>query len=128
MYDNKEKKQFFRGHMKRRIKACVCAAFFAASAFVFAGCSIQNMEPERIRDVEYTVVDKDEVPEEFKARIEEEKEEPEWNRFWMYWGIGGLALVFLCFVFYMEVSYVLLLWLAVTIIITTKAWLGSRNA
>lgn len=76
MYDNKEKKQFFRGHMKRRIKACVCAAFFAASAFVFAGCSIQNMEPERIRDVEYTVVDKDEVPEEFKARIEEEKEEP----------------------------------------------------
>lgn len=59
---------------------------------------------------------------------EEEKEEPEWNRFWMYWGIGGLALVFLCFVFYMEVSYVLLLWLAVTIIITTKAWLGSRNA
>ena len=62
--------------MKRRIKACVCAAFFAASAFVFAGCSIQNMEPERIRDVEYTVVDKDEVPEEFKARIKEEKEEP----------------------------------------------------
>lgn len=58
---------------------------------------------------------------------EDEKEEPKWNRFWMYWGIAGLVLVALCFIFYMEVSYVLILWLIATIVITTKAWLESRN-
>lgn len=58
---------------------------------------------------------------------EDEKEEPKWNRFWMYWGIAGLVLVALCFIFYMEMSYVLILWLIATIVITTKAWLESRN-
>ena len=45
----------------------------------------------------------------------------------MYWGIAGLALVALCFIFYMEVSYVLILWLAITILITTKVWLTARR-
>lgn len=58
---------------------------------------------------------------------DDEKEELRWNKFWMYWGIAGLALVFLCFVFYMEVSYVLILWLAATIVITAKAFLESRR-
>lgn len=58
---------------------------------------------------------------------DEEKEELRWNKFWMYWGILGLALVALCFIFYMEVSYVLLVWLAATFLITGKAYLDSRS-
>ncbi len=58
---------------------------------------------------------------------DEEKEELRWNKFWMYWGILGLVLVALCFVFYMAVSYVLILWLAATFLITGKAYLDSRS-
>jgi len=35
-----------------------------------------KLDPAKIRDVEYTVTDKEDVPEEFLERIEEAKEEP----------------------------------------------------
>ena len=38
-----------------------------------SGCVAYKLDPAKIRDVEYTVTDKEDVPEEFLERIEERK-------------------------------------------------------
>ena len=43
---------------------------------VLTACSVKKTEEERLRDVEFTVLDHDEIPEEFLAEIEASKEEP----------------------------------------------------
>lgn len=40
-----------------------------------AGCSVEKVEAEKVRDVEFTVVDREDVPEELLGEIEEAKEE-----------------------------------------------------
>ena len=39
-------------------------------------CSISKTDEKKIRDIEFTVLDKEDIPEEFTLRIEEAKEEP----------------------------------------------------
>ena len=39
-------------------------------------CSVSKTDKKKIRDVEFTVLDKEDIPEEFMVRIEEAKEEP----------------------------------------------------
>lgn len=46
-----------------------------AVLFVTA-CSVEKLSEEKIKDLEFTVVASDEIPEEFMQQIEEGKEEP----------------------------------------------------
>jgi hypothetical protein len=39
-------------------------------------CSVKTLHTEKLRDVEFTVVAEDDIPEELKTEIEEGKEEP----------------------------------------------------
>ena len=57
----------------------------------------------------------------FKPDIPDaEKENLRWNKFWMFWGILGMVLISLCFIVYMAMSFLLMLWLAATVAITIK--------
>ena len=53
-----------------RILPLACCVLFAAA------CSIQKDADEKLRDIEFTVVDPQEVPQKLKDQIEEEKEKP----------------------------------------------------
>ena len=52
--------------------------FFVMLAFVLllCGCSVQKDDMEKLRDIEFTVVDEMKIPVELKQYIEDEKEEP----------------------------------------------------
>ena len=41
---------------------------------ILTACSVRKVDDKKLRDVEFTVLDKDDVPEEFMAKIEEAKE------------------------------------------------------
>lgn len=58
---------------------------------------------------------------------EEKRIEIRWNRFWCYWGAAGLILVFLCFAAHDAIVYLLMLWMLVTIVIVSKAYLDSKR-
>lgn len=49
---------------------------WAGIALFLTACSVESIKEEKIKDLEYTVVAEDEVPEELMTQIEEEKEEP----------------------------------------------------
>lgn len=44
-------------------------------AILLTGCSVENQNQEKIRDLEYTVVENEDVPDELMKIIEEKKEE-----------------------------------------------------
>ena len=44
--------------------------------FLICGCSVQKDDMEKLRDVEFTVIDEEKLPEELRQYIEEEKKEP----------------------------------------------------
>lgn len=50
-------------------------AFLAGCTLLLSACSIQMDDKEKLRDIEFTVVDQREIPEELGARIEKEKAE-----------------------------------------------------
>lgn len=58
--------------MRRLLILTVC--FLMAG--ILAGCSVEEKETEKLRELEFTIVDKDEIPEEMKEMIEEQKKEP----------------------------------------------------
>lgn len=60
--------------MRRNVKL-ICVLGIMVSCLGVAGCSVGKVREEKVRDVEFTVVDKEEVPEEFLKEIEEAKEE-----------------------------------------------------
>lgn len=41
---------------------------------ILTACSVRKSDDKKLRDIEFTVLDKDDVPEEFMAQIEEAKE------------------------------------------------------
>lgn len=43
---------------------------------LLCGCSAEKTNTEKIRDVEFTVVEEEKIPEEFQATIEKKKEAP----------------------------------------------------
>lgn len=55
---------------------------------------------------------------------DEEKEEPRWNKFWIYWGILGLVTVFFSFVYNLQANLPLTLWLLATTIITAGGYIA----
>ena len=54
---------------------CILIPWIGA-VFLLSACQVTAMKEEKIRDLEYTVVAADEIPEELMAQIEKEKEEP----------------------------------------------------
>lgn len=63
--------------MKERKKWRIwTAAVIFAGILSLTGCHVEILEDEKVRDVAFSLVDKDEIPEELKAKIEEEKESP----------------------------------------------------
>lgn len=51
-------------------------SIFFACLFLLCGCSIQKDDMEKLRDIEFTVIDEAKLPEELKQYIDEEKENP----------------------------------------------------
>ncbi len=49
---------------------------FAVVFLMFGGCTAEKTSTEKIRDIEFTVLDKEEIPQEFKDRIEEAQADP----------------------------------------------------
>ena len=60
---------------RKRSVWIVCLAVLLGS-FSFTGCVTRVETGEKLQDLEFTVLDKEDVPEEFKSRIEEAKSEP----------------------------------------------------
>lgn len=59
--------------MKRKRALCLLLVFLAA---FFAGCGEKVNKPEKIKDVEYTVQEESQVPEELLAKMKEKQKEP----------------------------------------------------
>ena len=51
-------------------------AVMLAFVYLLCGCSVQKDDMEKLRDIEFTVVDEMKIPVELKQYIEDEKEEP----------------------------------------------------
>lgn len=51
-------------------------ALWTGAVIFLSACSIDTIKEEKIKDLEYTVMAPDEVPEELMEQIEKEKEEP----------------------------------------------------
>lgn len=49
---------------------------FLACFFMLCGCSFQEDDMEKLRDIEFTVIDERKLPEELMQYVEEVKEEP----------------------------------------------------
>ena len=58
--------------MKKIILAILCMSIF----FISVGCSAEKISTEKLRDVEFTVVSKRDIPEELVKKIDEEGEKP----------------------------------------------------
>jgi hypothetical protein len=43
---------------------------------LFAGCTVEKISTEKLRDIEFTVVPKKDIPEELEEMIDEKEEEP----------------------------------------------------
>lgn len=58
--------------MKRCMRCLVICLFL----FTLTGCVSEPVKTEKLRDLEFTVLDKLSVPDEFQALVEEKKEKP----------------------------------------------------
>lgn len=58
--------------MRRMLCVLVCIL----PVMFLAGCSVEKADETKLNDLEYTIVDRDEIPDEMKAEIEERKSEP----------------------------------------------------
>lgn len=47
-----------------------------SSVVFLSGCAVQESKPEKIKDVEYTVQEEGQVPEELLAKVKEKQKEP----------------------------------------------------
>lgn len=64
-----------RNSLKKMIRYGVCAAGLVGLC-LFAGCSEKKDPMEKIKDLEFTVLSDDNIPQELKAVIEEKKNNP----------------------------------------------------
>lgn len=62
--------------VRKRRSACLALGAAAAVTVCIPGCVRQTDTSEKIRDLEFTVLDREDVPSALSAVIEEKKEEP----------------------------------------------------
>lgn len=53
-----------------------CVVILCLAAGLFSGCAARREETEKIRDLEFTILNKEDIPGELKERIENKKEKP----------------------------------------------------
>lgn len=74
--------------MKGQKRLCILLAL----ALLLAGCSVQRTDRGKQKDLEYTITDKEEIPENLKTRIAGEKEKPFLLAYgdgdWLYIAVG----------------------------------------
>lgn len=58
--------------MRKFISAILCIILLS----LMAGCSAEKLRTEKLRDIEFTVVDEENIPEELEEMIEEREEKP----------------------------------------------------
>ena len=58
--------------MKKIILAMLCISLFLC----LAGCSTKKLSTEKLRDIDFTVVDEEDIPDELEDMIEEKEKEP----------------------------------------------------
>ena len=58
--------------MKKFILAIICMCFLS----LMVGCSAEKLSTEKLRDIEFTVVDEENIPEELEEMIDEREEKP----------------------------------------------------
>lgn len=52
------------------------AGILMVTIWLLSGCSLRRQQPEKLEDLEYTILSEQEIPEEFLAMLEEKKEGP----------------------------------------------------
>lgn len=63
----------YRGGFMRRFGLVVVGLCVAC---ILSGCSIRKESKDKIKDLDFTVIEKDKVPDELKTMIEEKKQQP----------------------------------------------------
>lgn len=58
------------------MRTVVLLCMLVLGAWLLSGCSIQKQQPEKLKDLEYTILTEQEIPEEFHQMLEEKKENP----------------------------------------------------
>ena len=66
----------YRGPKKGIWRPVFLVLYTSALICMATGCVTRRQETEKIRDLEFTMIDKEMVPQEFKTVIEEKKAEP----------------------------------------------------
>ena len=73
-----------------RFLAGGCALILAL--FFMMGCGIRKLQPEKVEDLEYTILTEEDIPEDFYTMLEEKKASPMMLTFlddeWLFIGVG----------------------------------------
>lgn len=62
--------------MKKRILHLSVLSFCVALLLLTAGCSAKTLSTEKLRDMDFTVVDEDDIPEALKEMMDEREDKP----------------------------------------------------
>lgn len=62
--------------MKKRIITILALSLSAAFIILTTGCSAETLSTEKLRDIDFTVVDEDDIPEELEEMIDEKEDKP----------------------------------------------------
>lgn len=69
MYDSRE--IIYGDAMKKIVTVILCICLIT----LLVGCSVEKMSLKKLRDIDFTVVDEEQIPKELKDMIEEKEEE-----------------------------------------------------
>ena len=68
-----------RNHLRKSVRrsrfltGCIAAVVLAGMVFLWSGCGIEKTDGSKVRDLEYEIVEEENLPEELAAKIEEKK-------------------------------------------------------
>lgn len=62
--------------MKKRITTIFTLCMVVTFVFLFTGCSVEKIKTEKLRDIDFTVIDDEDIPNELNTMIEEKEKEP----------------------------------------------------
>lgn len=62
--------------MNKRILTILTLGLAAVFITLATGCSVEQLSTEKLRDIDFTVVDEDDIPDELEEMIDEKEEQP----------------------------------------------------